>query len=53
MLKSDQDGIESIVVKVCNDDFIALKSDQDGIEIPHNIRKIHNLLLVKIRPRWD
>ena len=53
VLKSDQNGIEMLSSGRGKMRNIRLKSDQNGIEINMHWKKLADLLLVKIRPKWD
>gem|GEM_PF-6581628 len=53
-LKSDQDGIERLLLSVYLSQFcILLKSDQDGIESWNWWKWWCSFFGVEIRPRWD
>jgi len=53
LLKSDQDGIESLIPPFWSQMCFLLKSDQDGIERKLLVLYLQSAGRVKIRPRWD
>ena len=53
MLKSDQNGIESVGAMQSAWSRFRLKSDQNGIESFNTISGLWDYIMVKIRPKWD